>query len=163
LSNASSNYQARLVIVAGFALSLAIAVYCFARGNPPQVMSALLPVRAEPAAFASLFASAPSFLYTLALAIVIGMVAAERRRAMFHCLTWTLLALLLEVSQHPQIATAFASRLAGTLPETVWLVFAPYWTRGVFDPLDLAATLAGGLVALALLARLPAEVRRANV
>jgi hypothetical protein len=42
------------------------------------------------------------------------------------------------------------------------MAFDPYWTRGVFDPLDLAATLAGGLVALVLLARLPAEARDAH-
>ena len=156
------NYPARLVIVAGLALSLAIAVYYLARGNPPQVMQTLFPVRAEPVGFANLFASAPSFLYTLALAILIGMAAADRRRAMFHCLVWTLLALLLEISQHPQIAAALSSRLAGILPEPVWLTIGPYWSRGVFDPLDLAATLAGGLIALALLARLPAQDSDAN-
>jgi hypothetical protein len=149
-------------MIAGFALLLAIAVYYFARGNPPQLITALLPARHEPVAFASLFSSAPSFLYTLALAIVIGIATADRRRAMFHCLAWTLLALLLEISQHPRIAAVFSNGLAGILPEPVRMAFDPYWTRGVFDPLDLAATLAGGLVALVLLARLPAEARDAH-
>ncbi|MGD8348188.1 MAG: hypothetical protein PVI79_03080, partial [Gammaproteobacteria bacterium] len=79
-----------------------------------------------------------------------------------HCLAWTLLALLLEISQHPQIAAVFSSGLAGILPEPVRVASGSYWARGVFDPLDLAATLAGGLVALVLLARLPAEVEDAH-
>jgi hypothetical protein len=162
LLNIRGNYTTWLTIISGLSLGLGIAVYCLARGNPPQVLLALVPARAEPVAHASLFASAPSFLYTLALAIVIGMAAADRRRARFHCLAWTLLALLLEVSQYPPIAAVFSSRLAGIPPEPVWLTFGPYWTRGVFDSLDLAATLAGGLVALALLARLPVETRAAN-
>ncbi|MCP4263495.1 MAG: hypothetical protein GY774_39200 [Planctomycetes bacterium] len=43
------------------------------------------------------------------------------------------------------------------LPESTWGLIGPYWTRGVFDPIDLVATLIGGLTAMFLITRSPME------
>ena len=70
---------------------------------------------------------------------------------------WLGLALLLEISQHPIIAKPLSSWLADTLSISTWVVIEPYWERGVFDPLDMIATVAGGLVALTTLNHLSTE------
>jgi len=36
-----------------------------------------------------------------------------------------------------------------------WEMISPYWNRGVFDPLDLIATVVGGLSALTILTYSP--------
>jgi len=43
------------------------------------------------------------------------------------------------------------------LSESITELFGPYWSRGVFDPMDLLATVVGGSIALALITYLPTE------
>ena len=143
--------------IAGGALLAAIAVYLFTRLNPPallepfQVTSTLSGVRA------GLFGSAPSFLYTLSIGLLIGVCASTRSGARKHCLSWTGLALALELSQAEIFTTPISHHLAAILPDPAWQVVGSYWTRGVFDPLDLLATLLGGTIALAILTCMPGE------
>lgn len=147
--------------IAGCSLLAAIAVYCFARHYPPgllQPVSATLPALA---ASTGLFGSAPALFYTLAFGLLVAACASTSGGARRHCLLWTTLALCLELSQFPSIALPIAGRLAAIVPEPVLDIVRPYWTRGTFDPLDLAATLAGGVVALLLLTRLPMEKNHA--
>jgi hypothetical protein len=79
-----------------------------------------------------------------------------------HCLIWIGLALLLEITQHPVIAESIVSWLENTLDVSTWELIGPYWARGAFDPLDIIATVAGGIIALAILTRFPAETENAR-
>jgi hypothetical protein len=141
------------------ALLVAIVVYCFVRLNPPdllapfQISSDLL--GAQPV----LFGSAPSFFYTLALGLLIGTCAVTYASGRLHCLLWVVLVLCLEVSQAPVVSAPLAGWLEGILPNSAFELVVSYWANGVFDPLDLFATIAGGALALALLACLPSEKR----
>lgn len=146
-----SNCPAWLLILAGFCLSLGIAVYCLARTHPPELLLPMLAPRSELVAFGGVFGSAPSFLYTLALGLVIGFCSAPRATASFHCLAWTGLCMLLEISQHSNLSALMLTGLADLLPDSSLQLVGPYWSRGVFDPADLLATLAGGLLATALI------------
>jgi hypothetical protein len=111
---------------------------------------------------AGLFGSAPSFLYTLAIGLFIGSCASTQASAKTHCVIWIGLALLLEISQYPVIAESLDSWLANTLDVSAWKLIGPYWTRGAFDPLDIIATVAGGIIALVILTHVPVETENAR-
>lgn len=152
-------------LLAGFtvvaSLSLAIAVYCFARSVPPEVLSTWTATNNELASYTAIFGSAPSFFYTLAIGLLLGACAAGEDRARLHCLAWTGLSLLLELSQHSLFAGAISDLGAEMIPGSAWAVVGPYWSRGIFDPLDVLATLAGCLVALTIISRLAGRTTRA--
>lgn len=142
--------------IAGAAFLAAVAVYCLARIYPPELLApfqATVPLLAEQTA---LFGSAPSLFYTFAIGLFVGTFASSRASAKLHCVNWLGLALLLEISQHPIIAIPLASWLADTLFVSIWEIIGPYWNSGVFDPWDIIATVAGGLVALTILTYFPA-------
>ena len=117
---------------------------------PPVLLHAFRSTDSSLAAHGELFASGPSFFYTLAVGLLIGVCASTRSAAGKHCLTWMGLALCLELSQYPSLAKPLSSLLSDISPGWVWHVIGPYWARGVFDPLDLLATLIGGCIALIL-------------
>ena len=142
---------------AGLALILALAVYCFVRLYPPDLLMPLQISSGLLGAQPGLFGSAPSFLYTLAFGLLIATCAATQAGGRWHCVLWILLALCLEVSQAPVVSTPLADGLEGILSDWAFEVVVSYWTNGVFDPLDLFATVAGGALALALLVCLPLE------
>jgi len=135
------------------ALSAAVAVYCLARAQPPALLQPLQATQAALLAHPGLFGSLPSLLFTLAMGLLLGACANSRSAAMLHCSLWTGLALLLELTQHPLIATPLAARLPRFFNDSIWATIGPYWTRGIFDPVDILATLAGGSIALLLIAR----------
>jgi len=152
---------ARRFGIASFSILAAIAVYCFARFYPPELLA---PLRATNSLLASqtwLFGSAPSFFYTLAIGLLIAACASTLLRAHLHCLLWIALALALELSQHPVLAEPLAGWLATILPVASWEIVRPYWIRGAFDVMDLLATLTGGVIALVLLTHLPKEKNHA--
>ena len=147
--------------VAGIALVAAVGVYILVRINPPgllapfQVTSSLL--GAQP----GLFGSAPALFYTIAIGLFIGVFASTTSSGRLHCMIWIALALCLEITQASIIATPLVTWLPATLPDAVWELIGPYWTRGVFDPFDLLATLLGGAIAMFILNRLPTEEKHA--
>lgn len=147
------------IIIAGVSLLSALAVYVFARAFSPELLTPWHAFSTGVAAYTGVFGSAPSFFYTLALGLLIAACASSRPSARIHCLAWTLLALLLELSQARIIAEPVIAWLSGSLPRNIWTIAEPYWVNGVFDPLDLFATVAGGALALALLIFLPSEKR----
>lgn len=67
------------------------------------------------------------------------------------------MAVCLELTQHPVVAQTLVVLLAEGLPAQAWELVGPYWSRGVFDQLDLVATVLGGSFALAVLTCLPME------
>ena len=137
-----------ILIIANLSLFLGIAVYCLARFNPPTIFSAFLATNNELASFTGIFGSAPSFFYTLALGLLIGALASNQTTARLHCLTWIALCLLLEISQLPIYSMWVTTWLSGALFESGWEFIESYWLRGTFDPIDLVATLSGGLISL---------------
>ena len=140
--------------IASTALLAAIAVYCFVRIFPPELLKPFQSNTPMLIARAELFGSAPSLLYTFAIGLIIGSCATTPAGARIHCLSWSVLAMLLEISQHPAIAKPVASWLSGTLLVPAWKAVEPYWNQGVFDTLDLVATAAGGVTALIFLSYL---------
>jgi len=147
--------------IASTALLAAMAVYCFTRVYPPELLT---PFQATNSIFADqtgFFGSAPSFLYTMAIGLVIG-ACASQANARMHCLIWIGLALLLELTQNPVIAEPLSSWLAQTLNVSIWEIIEPYWNGGAFDPLDLLATVAGGIIALTILSRSSVEIKHAQ-
>ena len=143
--------------IASTALLAAVAVYCLARIYPPELLTPFQSTIPELAGQAGLFGSAPSFLYIFAIGLIVGSCASTPASARTHCLIWLGLALLLELSQYPVIAEPLVSWLADTLFVSAWEVIGPYWKRGVFAPLDLVATVAGGVAALTILSYLSTE------
>jgi len=143
-------------------LSLGIAVYCLARSQPPAFLAPMLATRSELVALTGIFGSAPSLLYTLALGLIIGCCAAPRPSAKFHCLAWTGLCVLLEISQHSYLSARVLSGLGDLLADSSLQLVSPYWSRGTYDPVDLLATLAGGLLATALIVRATKEKANAD-
>ena len=146
---------------ASVSLLVAIAVYCFARSHPPELLSSMqngIPILAAQTGF---FGSAPSLFYTLSIGLLIGACASTSRGARLHCLSWMGVALSLELLQLPALARPLSSWLSANLSESSWEIVYPYWTRGTFDYLDLLATLTGGLIAMVLLTRISASNRDA--
>jgi hypothetical protein len=152
----SINWKIGTAIIA---LIMAVAVYLFVRLHPPgllepfQIPNVLLGAQPE------IFGSAPSLFYTLSIGLLIGVFASSSASAKLHCLIWVGLALCLEISQASIIAEPLTSWLSTTLPNSAWELVGPYWANGVFDQLDLLATVVGGAIALAVLTYLPREVK----
>jgi hypothetical protein len=136
--------------IATLSLSAALAVYCLARIYPPALLEPLQATLPALAAQTALFGSLPSLLYTLAIGLLIGCCASTPGAARLHCLLWLGIALMLELAQHPLVSAPVSERLYDMVTESTWQVIGPYWTRGSFDPLDLLATLIGGVIALVL-------------
>ena len=143
--------------VVSLSFLIAFAVYCFARSYPPEIFTPFIATNNYLSSYTSIFGSAPSFFYTLALGLAIGVCASSQSSSRFHCLIWIGLALILEVSQHSIIAESVAGWTKTNFPNSIWTLIGPYWARGVFDFLDLLATLLGGGIAMYLLNHLPLE------
>jgi hypothetical protein len=141
--------------VASLSLMTAVVVYIFVRIYPPELLTPLQALNTDLAAYTGVFGSAPSFFYTLALGLLIGACASNRLSARIHCVGWIGLAMLLELSQARIIAEPIGAWLSESLPHSIWSISESYWTRGVFDSLDLLATIVGGTLALVFLAYLP--------
>lgn len=143
--------------IACLSVLVAVSIYCFARLYPPTLLEpfqSTLPVLATQT---FLFGSAPSLFYTLSIGLLVGACASSLSGARLHCTLWIGMAVCLELSQFPAIAEPLGTLLTGTLSGSTWELVGPYWTRGVFDQLDLVATVLGGFIALAVLTYLPSE------
>ena len=138
-----------------FSLMAAVAVYIFARVYPPDLLAPFQALNNSLSSHTEIFGSAPSFFYTLALGLIIGICASNRSSARLHCILWIALCLVLEISQHAFPAAWITAWLPGAIPASSWSLLGPFWERGVFDPIDLIATLIGGFVALTMIMRLP--------
>lgn len=139
--------------VASVSLLIALSVYVFARPSPPNLIAGLNWRSDWLAGYSAYLYSAPSLFYTLAIGLCIGVCASSRGAALRHCAFWTGLAACLELTQAPIIAVRLADWLEPVLAASAWLAIGPYWQQGVFDPLDLVATFAGGALAILFLTR----------
>lgn len=145
--------------VASLALAAAVGVYILVRLNPPEPLAPFQVTSSLLGAQPGLFGSAPALFYTLSIGLLIGVFASTQASARLHCIVWVVVALCLEITQAPFIASPIVTWLSETLPTAGWELIGPYWTRGVFDPFDLIATVVGGAIALAVLTYLPREVK----
>lgn len=143
--------------VASLSLLLAVAVYCFARIYPPELLGPFQVTKFGLTENIEIFGSAPSFFYTLALGLFIGACTSTRASARIHCLLWIGVAVCLEISQYLLASEPLKTWLAESLSVSVWELVGPYWTHGAFDTLDLLATVFGGLIALAIITYFPAK------
>lgn len=146
--------------IAASSLALALGVYIFAREYPPVFLSPLqapIPWLLE---HGRTFDSAPSLFYTLAVGLLLGAISNERSNGQLHCLIWTGIVLLFELTQIPGIAATFVTATE-QLPNFLASLITPYWANGTFDPIDLIAVLLGGLTALGLLRVVPMESENA--
>jgi hypothetical protein len=143
--------------IASLSLLAAVLVYSFTRIYPPELLTSIQATHSGLAAQTGLFGSAPSFFYTLALCLIIGACVSNRSTVILHCFLWIGLSLSLELTQHTAFAGSLSNWFPRILPESTWELIGPYWTRGVFDPIDLVATLIGGLIAMLLITHLPME------
>ena len=148
--------------IASWALLAAVAVYCFARVYPPEILSQYNATYSVLAAHTGFLGSAPSFFYTLAFGVFIGASAPSLTAARWHCLVWVTLVICLELSQQSTFSRPLIEGMAGLMPESIWQLVEPYWTRGIFDILDLLATLAGGYVAILILSYIPRGHKNEN-
>lgn len=150
-------YLAAILGIACLALLAALSVYLFARPSPPDLIAGLHWRSDWLTDYSAYLNSAPSLFYTLAIGLLIGICVSTRSAALRHCALWIGLVACLELTQAPLIAAGLADWLGAILPASVWGAFGPYWQRGVFDPLDLLATFAGGAAAILLLSRFSTE------
>lgn len=142
------NQFIRQLGIAGLSLLAASAIYIFTRASPPALLSPFTLFDGDYVSRSGVFGSAPSFLYTLAICLVIGAIAASYATARNLCLVWVVLALLLELSQAQAFAVLIVDWLTEYLPANLLAMVESYWARGTLDPLDLLATLLGGSAAL---------------
>ncbi len=150
-------YLAAILGIACLALLVALSVYVFARPSPPDLIAGLHWRSDWLTGYSAYLNSAPSLFYTLAIGLLIGVCVSTRSAALRHCALWIGLAACLELTQAPFIAARLADLLGSILFASVWDAIGAYWQRGVFDPLDLLATFAGGAVAILLLFRFSTE------
>ena len=143
--------------IASLSLLAAVAVYCFTRIYPPEILVPFQSIDSSLVTHTEVFGSAPSFFYTLALGLFIGACAPTLANAKVHCMAWVGLTLCLEISQQPIFAQNIACWLMNNCPEVIGHLLIPFWSRGVFDLLDLFATLMGGAIAIFLLAHSSSE------
>ena len=148
--------------VATLSLFSTVLVYSFTRIYPPEILTSIQATHSGLAAKTELFGSAPSLFYTLALCLIIGACVSNRSTTILHCFLWIGLSLGLELTQHSAFAGSLSTSLPHVLPESTWGLIESYWTRGVFDLIDLVATLIGGLIALLLITYLPMEENNAG-
>jgi hypothetical protein len=156
VDRAAARHKTR--VAAGLAMALALAVYCLGRGQPPLLLEPFHLSLSGATAWQGSLGSAPSLLYTLSLALILGALASTRAAATRHVLLWTVLAMALEYCQHPLLAQSVGGWLQQCLPDAAWQVTRAYWQRGTFDSLDLLATLSGGLLGLLMLNRFHGSV-----
>ncbi len=143
--NTATIWKLSLAILA---LIAGIAVYVFLRQHPPALFAPLQIPTGFSDGSRAIFGSAPAFLHTFAICLLIGACVSSLSSALGHGLLWIAIALGFEFSQSVAVASRITGWLDGLLPDGVLEIVIPYWSRGVFDPLDIAAILAGGAIAL---------------
>lgn len=113
--------------------------------------------------FGSLAGSLPSFVHVFAFALLTAAVLKPwPRMVALSCLAWVLIDALFELGQLRAVAAVLAAHLPGPGGHPWWLAqLGSYFVSGTFDTLDLAAAVAGGIVAYCVIVALGREDERA--
>ncbi len=152
--------SAALLVLAASALSMLLIgtlVYLLDR---PAGTAWLLPTQwqsrlqlSSPSRFGDIGGWLPSFAHGFAFSMLTALLLPLRRRfAAAACMGWALVDGLAEVGQHSAVSGWLARLIESAFGGSPWAAqVGRYFSRGVFDPADLAAGLAGcGLAYLAL-------------
>jgi hypothetical protein len=154
----ASRRRAAGLALAGLAF-LALGLLVYLADRPP--LAARLPLHVPGVSGARWFGSAADWLPALAHTAGFGLLTAavlppRGRWALAGCVFWGLVNVLAEVGQLPRVDQLLAALLVDTLGDGRAVAFvAQYFTLGTFDPLDVAAAVAGTLVALLVLRAWP--------
>ncbi len=137
------------VAAAGLALGLGASVYLVAR----EAGSSSLPGGLGLDPWPSLTGAVPALTFTLGFTLLAA-AAWGPSRASLACSAgaWLAVSWAFELLQHPRVAMALLPHPAGPHTDTpfagVTSILARHAHLGTFDPLDLAASAAGGVLAL---------------
>lgn len=112
----------------------------------PEVIS-LFPT--TPRVFGTVGNQLPTFLHVLAFCLITsGVLGCGRRGALFVCLFWLTIDAAFEIGQQPSVASELIAHIPG------WFAAVPilsntanYFSRGRFDPADLASIVLGAVCA----------------
>lgn len=150
-----------LLAAAGLALMLGTAVYLLDR---PQGSAWLIPSAWQAALPGHWFGSVglwlPSLVHAFAFSVLTALLLPRRPAfAATACLGWALIDTLAEIGQHAAISATLAAAIEQAVGGATWAArLGQYFTRGSFDPADVAAAIAGSALAYALLRRyVPSE------
>lgn len=148
--------NSRLLKLAIACLAVGASVYLFVRPAPVAFVPAALhlPLLAN-SWIAAISGSLPAAAHVLALSLLTAMLLdANARATTIAAATWTAIDVAFEVGQHASVAPVLLTLLP-TSPDSFGLLagLRAYFSTGVFDPLDIAGALAGGVIAWRLIAR----------
>ena len=153
-------------LLGGLAVGLGLMVYLTDRDPSHAVLiPAVASLRGHPA-FGAVGDWLPSFVHPLAFSLFTAAVVPHvLRPAYWACALWGGVNVGFEIGQHPAVSAPLAAALRATFgsqPPAEWL--ANYFVRGSFDVRDLAAAVAGSVVAALALRCMhrPLEVRYAH-
>lgn len=156
----------RLLKLAITCLAVGASVYLFVRPAPVAFVPAALhlPLFAN-SWIAAISGSLPAAAHVLALSLLTAMLLnADTRATTIAAATWTAINVTFEVGQHASVAPVLLTLLP-TSPDSFGLLatLRAYFANGVFDPMDIAGALAGGLAAQRLIAGFYEETPHASV
>lgn len=152
-SSASPRREAALLALGLGALLLGLLVYAMERNPSPFARSLALPSLGRPGFLGTSADWLPSLLHALAFGLwSAACLPARSVTAELAAGAWGAINMLFEIGQHAAVSPVLAELLSGPgHPSAFSAWLAGYFTQGRFDPLDLAASLAGALMAWALL------------
>jgi hypothetical protein len=140
-------------------LALGAAFYGVAREDAAWFLPEALhvPVVAASGAAAGFAGALPTFAHTAAFALLTACaLGGARGRVLAACSAWAAVNVAFEAGQHPRASAWLAAHLPDWL-DRVWLLDRTrgYFAGGTFDYYDVAAAVAGGLLAAAMTLALP--------
>ena len=140
-------------------LALGASVYALAREDAAWFLPEPLhrPLLAASGASAGIAGALPTFAHTAAFALLTACaLGGARVRVFAACSAWAAVNVAFEAGQHPRASAWLAANLPEWL-DRVWLLdrVRGYFAGGIFDYYDVAAAVAGGLLAAAMTLALP--------
>jgi hypothetical protein len=137
-----------------------VVVYAIARpASHVYLLPSLFAVSDSPRdVFGAIGASLPGFLHVFAFSLLTAAVVTWRtpRAAAIIAGAWCGADLLFELGQHPALSASIDASLPSWFASVPMLEnVGPYFLRGSFDPVDLAATVAGATLAYVTITRGP--------
>lgn len=140
------------------ALAVGVLAYALGREAQPRLFPAFLHALVEAPVAVPLAGQLPSLLHTFAFGLAAAAILGPWPRAALGAIAvWTAIELALEAAQSPRLAAALNLAHA-KLPKPL----RDYLLEGRFDPADLAAAAAGGLLAAAV-ARTALQIKAEHV
>ena len=154
------------VLIAGIALALGVAVYVLDRGAGAIAFlpSGWTGIGRPEAVFGPAGRWLPSLAHGLAFGLLVGCWFRRTSSRLIACAAWTAIAAAFEIGQIPVVAHALAALLSGPLSALPFAEpLSACFRNGLFDPLDLIATLLAGALAAWMLSVPPQGARHESL